>query len=386
MNNLQEKIRNILTLRYDPRGNTVLPKLGWRSFTETKGIAVAIKPAIEGAIIRSLKTNPYSNIGIGISGGVDSTTVLALIRKNFPNRKINSYCVTFGTSTKEVETAQYVSDLYNTDHKHINISNPLCRADELIKIVDEPRWNVYPTYLFEAAKADGCQVIFTGDGGDELFGGYTFRYQHILDDMSTKSAEQRYLDAHSRDWVDTQKQLFAFDFRWEDIYKIVNPYFNNPLPDTGKIFLADYNGKLLYDFEPTSRKLAANIGIDIVAPFLEPEVLHLATHLPFNLKYDRVNNIGKIILRQILLESSAFKPVTWVKTGWGMNISELWEKHGYQMATQLLSPDSLCVSQNLINPEWFVDGFSKADSSNLPYVSKMLQLIALELWLKGKEE
>jgi asparagine synthase (glutamine-hydrolysing) len=373
-------IRNILTLRYHPRNNSVLPRLKWQHFLEYNGISQFIQPLLEETIRRIINENRDKKIGMGISGGVDSSVVLALVRKCFPELEINTFCITFGDEDREAEDAQYVSELYSTNHKHIHVENPFEMLREQIAIVKEPRWNLYPYFLFREASKD-CDILLSGDGGDELFGGYVFRYRHVMQDPRSESLIQRYLEAHNRDWVPDQEELFAFPFNWDSIYNLLRPYFENPLPPLGKVFLADYNGKLLNDFIPVSAALSEHFKIRSIAPMLEPEVLFIATHLPYSLKYDPKSGLGKIILRQILLENSGYKPAIKEKVGWGMNIAEMWDKYVRDICESTLC-SARSVELGLINKEWLPKGFRKANEHDLRYINKMFGLLALEIWLE----
>lgn len=375
---LANKIRNMLTLRYDPSGPTLLPVLHWSDFVEYKGISPLVQQLLENVTRRIVQEHRPARVGVGISGGVDSTTVLALTRKCFPDLEIKSYCITFGSDTKESKDALHVSELYSTDHKDINIENPFADLEDQVNIVNEPRWNLYPYFLFREAAKD-CDLILTGDGGDELFGGYVFRYAHVLE--RGKPTAKSYLEGHARDWVPDQKELFAIPFDWESIYDLLSPYFANPLPPLGKVFLADYNGKLLYDFAPTNATLSKHFGIKAEAPFLEPELLHLATHIPYSLKYDPVNNLGKVILRQILLENFAYKPATKEKIGWGMDLEEIWDKYARSACEKLFASPRF-VELDIISKDWLKQGFEKSNTHDPRYITKMLGLLALELWLK----
>ena len=376
----KDMIRNILTLRYHPQGETFLPKKTWKDFIEYDGVQQLIQPTIEGVIKRIFSELNPKKVGIGISGGVDSSTILCLIRKCFPNIEINSFCISFGTDKTEEKDAERASEIYSTNHKFIQIDNPLEKLETAVKIVDEPRWNLYTYFLIEEA-SKCCDVLFTGDGGDELFGGYVFRYKHMIT-SKTQILTHRYLEAHNRDWVDDQQELFAFPFYWGDIYDIVEPYFKNTLSIIGQTFLADYNGKLLYDFSKTNLLLARYFGIPLIAPFLEPEVLHIATHIPYRYKYDERHTLGKIILRQILLENFGYEPVTKGKVGWGFNAEGIWGECRDLFVKLFKSPRF--VKLGLINKYWLDKGFEKSDTHDIRYLNKMLGLLALELWLKVK--
>ena len=85
-------ITNILTLRYDPAINPNLPKKTWKDFesvNESPNIDF-IENSILEEIRSKLKSTSSKEISIAISGGVDSTLVLSLLRKTNPDLKINA--------------------------------------------------------------------------------------------------------------------------------------------------------------------------------------------------------------------------------------------------------------------------------------------------------
>ncbi len=381
-----EELRAILTLRYYPKGLTLLPKLTWRDFIPYSGIENVVKPMIEGAIKADIDYRKPKTVGIAISGGVDSTTVLALTRKMYPQLDIKSLCITFGQDTVEAGDAQNAADMFETDHLHMNLEGPFETLPAQIAVLKVPRWNAYMYFVFEYFAKKKVDMVLTGDGGDENFGGYIFRYKQLLSPPAERIDARTYLDAHKMDWVPDQPKLFGarMKFSWDEIYSYVSEYFSNPLSKLGQIFLADYSGKLLYDFAPTNNAFAKHFALESVAPMLSTEVIHVASHLPYEFKYDHKNNIGKVILRQILLGNFAYKAALKGKIGFGMDRFEMWRTNKDRVTSVL--DDARCVKMGLIDKEWLKRAFDKTESeteeTRLRYITRLFAILALEVWLR----
>lgn len=381
-----DELRYILTLRYYPHGSTLLPKLTWKDFVPYTGIERGLLPPIEGAIRSGLDYKNPGKVGIAISGGVDSTSILALTRKLYPKLNIKTLCITFGDDERESKDAEQVSEVFDTDHFHFHVDNPLKELPRQIAVLRVPRWNAYTYYIFEYFTRYKIDTLLTGDGGDELFGGYVFRYKEVLDSSVEKLDPRAYVNTHKMDWVPDQEKMFGskIGFAWKDIYSSLSEHFNNPLSKLGQTFLADYNGKLLYDFSPTNTMFAKHFQQNMLAPFLDRGVIYVAAHLPYHLKYDRMNNVGKIFLRQILMENFAYKAAIKPKIGFGMNRLEMWQKTKESMIQ--LFDNARCIELNIIDKPWLTRAQEKADSGNeetrLRYVTKLFMILALEVWLR----
>lgn len=381
-----DELRAILTLRYYPKGPTSLPKLGWRDFIPYSGIDGVIKPLIEGALRAAVDYEKPKTVGIAISGGVDSTTVLALTRKLYPDLTIKSLCITFGKDIGEAADAQNAADMFQTDHFHMNLEGPFQTLPAQVAILRLPRWNAYTYFIFEYFARNKVDMVLTGDGGDENFGGYAFRYKQLLSTPGARLDARTYLDAHKMDWVPDQPKLFGkrIRFSWDEMYSYVAEYFSNPLSKLGQVFLADYSGKLLYDFAPTNTAFAQHFGLNSVAPMLNTEVIYAASHLPYEFKYDPKNNIGKVILRQILLGNFAYKAAVKGKIGFGMDRFEMWDENKARITSMLDKPR--CVELDLIAKEWLKSAFDKTKSeteeTKLRYITRLFAILALEVWLR----
>jgi asparagine synthase (glutamine-hydrolysing) len=333
-------------------------------------------------------------ISLAISAGIDSNLIFCLIKKEFPEIELNCLTVSFDNEddiSSEVLTARKIVESQNAAFHEIHVSNPLKDLPLLISIIKEPRWNIYQYYFIEKANTIS-KVLFTGDGGDELFGGYTFRYRKFIEnlksDHSWMDRVRLYLLCHERDWVQDQESVFgsSVKFTWSSIYEILKQYFDNDLDPLEQVILADYNGKLMYDFVPTNQKYFTHFGINGVAPLLSDDVITLSEKIPARIKYDYQANIGKIQLREILkrnVPSEISHLVEDKKMGFSIDLTKFWIKYGKEIVTSNLDRARI-FEDNIINRAWYFKSMRRIDEDKFDVrdISKMLQLLSLEIWYR----
>ncbi len=385
----------MLTLRYDPSYPKNTSKiinittdqiLAQRKSIEPIPTSLEIEKTLRRIIKKSVETNNANRIALALSTGVDSNLIFSLIREEFPAIDINCYGVSF-YDDHEVLIAKQISESKGAGFNHIVVENPLRDLVKMLSIVKEPRWNIYQYYFIKEAKSTS-NILFTGDGGDELFAGYTFRYRKFLSTITSKSTSleriQIYLQCHERDWVDDQEKMFAekMKFNWFSIYEIFEKYFNNDLEPLDQLLYADYHGKLMHDFVPTNEKYFHHFNIKGIAPLLDDEVVILSTKIPPDLKYDFKNNVGKIPLRSILKRNSKHEFIENEKIGFGMDLNTLWSNEGKEIVTSNLDRGRIFEEQ-IIDQKWYLSALSRIDQTGDPrYISKLLQLLSLEIWYK----
>jgi asparagine synthase (glutamine-hydrolysing) len=313
--------------------------------------------------------------------------MLALLRKTFPDITIDAISIKFAESIDESLQAREIADKFDANHKVIFIENYLKDLPKAISIIELPFWDLHWYHVVKEAKSKS-EFLVSGDGGDELFGGYTFRYQKFLSSINEKSPPlekiKAYLSCHERDWVPDQEKLFGskLSFSWNDIYSILKPYFENQLQPTAQVFLADFNGKLLFNWTPLYAKLHQHFKITSVSPLLTAELISYATHLNYSLKYDEKNNIGKILLRKLLQKYIPEDNISTSKQGFSVDTRNLWKSHGKKLCEYYLDNGRI-IKEGLINNEWISSHLNKSESMNdIRYVNKFLGLLALEIWFR----
>jgi len=343
-----------------------------------------VEKSIREKISHEIGTNA-GKIGISLSSGIDSTLILALLREEYPSNEIESVSVKFRESTDETDASKKISEKFQTNHHILEIDNFLEELPNAISIVKQPFWDLHWYYLVKKMK-NFTNVFLSGDGGDELFGGYTFRYKKFLkltnENSTSREKTIAYLNCHERDWVSDQESIFdrKIQFSWNDIYKILEPYFDNTLPRLTQVFLADYNGKLTHNMQPLYQLIHEYFSIRNITPIQNEELLRYSCQLPNNQKYDYSTNSGKILLVNLLQKFNIKSIVSPKKQGFSVNTTNLWNSYGKEIFLHFFDKSRL-VEDKIINPNWIDKHISKNNLDNR-YVSKFLGILALEIWYR----
>ena len=380
-------IVNILTLRYDPSINPNLPKKTWKDFEpiDEPPNLISIENSICNEIEKKLNYINEQEISIALSGGVDSTLILSLLRKTKPDVKINAISIKFANSIDETPYASKIAEKYDADHHVIHLENYLSELPKAISIIKLPFWDLHWYYVVKKSQTLS-KTLISGDGGDELFAGYTFRYKKFLSLTSENSSPHEkvkaYLECHERDRVPDQENIFnqKCQFSWNYIYSILLPFFDNNLSRLEQVYLADYNGKLLYNFNPINSRITDYFKINQLAPLLNNELLTTAVHIPTRYKYDIDNDIGKLPLRTILEKNNAASLITKEKLGFNVNTINLWKLHGHDLCKEFLD-DSRIVKDGWINNDLIKRYIDNSDL-DVKYVNKFLGILAFEIWYR----
>ena len=170
-------------------GSEPQPRAYWDvRFTLDNPIAQAdAEVELRERLMESVRLRMISEVPLGafLSGGVDSSAVVATMAAARPEPVVTCSMGFDDPRFNEVEFAQMVADRYRTDH-HVDTvaSDDFALIDTLARLYDEPfaDSSAIPTYRVSQLARQHVTVALSGDGGDETFGGYRRYRLHLMEE------------------------------------------------------------------------------------------------------------------------------------------------------------------------------------------------------------
>jgi asparagine synthase (glutamine-hydrolysing) len=138
---------------------------------------------LRGRLRDSVRAHLIADVPVGVllSGGLDSATLAALAAQESGER-VRTFSIGFRErSFDELERARLVARRYDTDHHELIVEPDVAELlTRLAEVFDEPLADssAVPTYLVSQLASEHVKVALSGEGGDELFGGY---YTYVAD-------------------------------------------------------------------------------------------------------------------------------------------------------------------------------------------------------------
>ena len=147
------------------------PHLSTEPIDESEAIG-EVRRLTEQAVERQMVAD--TPVGAFLSGGLDSATIVGLMAGH-ASTPVKTFSVGFGDLINELPYARTVSERYRTDHHELQMDIPVGEIlTQMADVYDEPFGDSsnIPTFLISKFASQHVKVVLSGDGGDELFGGY----------------------------------------------------------------------------------------------------------------------------------------------------------------------------------------------------------------------
>jgi asparagine synthase (glutamine-hydrolysing) len=282
-------------------------------------------------------------LGAFLSGGLDSSTVVALMNRH-ASKRVRTFSIGFADEKyDESAVARAVAAELGTDHTELILSpkNVECVFETIAAIFDEPfsDSSAIPTFLLAQLARQSVTVVLSGDGGDELFGGYT-RYQKILQHRSGKWGGLSYLLAalglKLPHIVPGRNRLIDLGrSKWGRFTAtVIKPV----RLDEGGVGRADQPGGSVYVADQLRDWIALQLGDDFAAAMMNVD---LETYLPGDIltKVDRTSMAVSLETRIPLLDFDLVDFALQIPGNWKVNDIET--KRLFRRAVKGIVPESV---------------------------------------------
>jgi asparagine synthase (glutamine-hydrolysing) len=252
-------------------------------------------------------------LGTYLSGGIDSGSITAAAARYLPY--IKTFTCGFDLNSAsgmeltfdEREKAEYMSYLFKTEHYEM-----VLKAGDMERVMSRLAWHLeeprvgqsYPNYYVSQLASRFVKVVLSGSGGDEIFGGYPWRYYRAV----VNSDFEDYIDKYYLFWHrlipnSLIKEVFkpvwnSVNHVWtRDIFRNVfqthaqtltrpEDYINHSLYFEAKTFL---HGLLVVE-----DKLSMAHSLETRVPFLDNDLVDFSMKLPVNLKLKNLSEVVKL--------------------------------------------------------------------------------------------
>jgi asparagine synthase (glutamine-hydrolysing) len=373
------------------------------------------KTLIENAVKRRLISE--RPIGSFLSGGYDSTIVTAYMSK-LSTEKVQTYSIGFNKeSFNEAHHAKRISEYLGTSHHEEILSpDPSLVVETISKVLDQPfaDSSIIPTYLLSKFARNDLVVALSGDGGDEIFGGYDRylaapllqRFNHLLKPLRAgllltgnlpvgnnrklkrassqlepkSSLAARYLSIQSL----TQRR---------DLLNLLNPEIYSSTPE--EEFISNFD--VLKELKNLDRLIQSDLSyylpgdiltkIDIASmanslelrsPLLDVEVVEWGLTLPddFRIKGFETKHILKDVARSLVPAELIDRP----KMGFGIPRAEWLRTEMKQMVMDLLTDRTF--KERMWFNDYEVDLVLNRHMKGQDLDNQIWPILMLELWAR----
>ena len=244
-------------------------------------------------------------VGVLLSGGLDSSLIVALMAELGGVGNLHTFSVGFEDQPEEqgseFEFSDQVAARYGTHHHKFLVPNDqaLTRLPEAVDAMAEPMFgqDAVGFYLLAERVSESIKVVQSGQGADEVFGGY-FWYPRMLEDAAGSRLERFRRHYFDRDYAELM-DLVAPEYQGPDA---VGDYIGARLDEPGADSFLDavlrLDATTLIVDDPVKRvdNMTMAFGLEARVPFLDHELVELAARCPPEIK---LKSGGKYLLKAI---------------------------------------------------------------------------------------
>jgi asparagine synthase (glutamine-hydrolysing) len=411
--NGQRQFRRYWQMRTVPRSD--LNEKEWIS-----NIRVSLAESVERQMVSDVP------LGAFLSGGIDSSAIVAYMRQARPDGCIRTYSIGYQNSTgaeyyNELDHARQVAKEFNTEHHEILVDPDIVSLlPRLVWQLDEPTSDaaLVTTSLVAEYASSSVKVILSGVGGDEMWGGYDrYLVNHYLcllnrlprwlrSHFLAPMAKVLPVDRHSavlNVFRYVRTLLLLSEQHKSHVYHQLMEIFSKdqlsallnrrPVSETdvlhqtlelcaeneslNQIFTADATTQLTDDLLLLSDKMTMAHSLECRVPLLDEQLVDLASSVPPSLRIN--GRRTRYILRKALKDVIPEWVIARKKRGFGPPIGGWFKYELAPVVDRLLSKKNLARG-GMLNWQAVSSLVSEHRSNKADHTERLFALVTLELW------
>ncbi|OEH92177.1 asparagine synthase (glutamine-hydrolyzing) [Bacillus solimangrovi] len=368
---------------------------------------------IKDVMYDSVNVHMRSDVPVGsfLSGGIDSTAIASIAKEYHPS--IKTFSVGFEhEGFSEVDVAKETADKLGVENIQYIVS-PEEYMKELPKIMwhmDDPLADpaAVPLYFVAREASKHVKVVLSGEGADELFGGYNIyrepyslkmfesipnigkKLLKIIAQMLPQGVkgksfiergctpiEERYV-GNAKMFLEDEKQALLKNYHSNMSYQdITAPFYNqiNDYDDVNKMQFIDIHTWMRGDILLKADKMTMAHSLELRVPFLDKEVFNTASKLSADLKI--ANNTTKYILREAMMEIIPEHVINRRKLGFPVPIRHWLKNEMYDWAVKLIHESQ---TDDLLNKQVVLQLLEDHRQGKFDYSRKIWTVLMFMLW------
>ena len=338
---------------------------------------------------QATKLRMISDVPVGafLSGGVDSSSVVAMMAKN-SLQPIKTFTIGFSNDRwDESKYAKQVSEIFKTDHVVLT-ANPQSAEilPEIARIYEEPFGDssALVAHMVSQLARKHVKVILNGDGGDENFAGYNHHLKlqrdYLLYPITKFIPFGKYPNSMRGGVLEkyiTYKSIFSYPQSHDLYHQAFHDSHSKDVRD--QAMYADFKHYLNNDLNVKMDIASMNSGLECRSPYLDHKLVELAAQIPFSLKVrnGETKYILKKALTKILPSNIIYRP----KMGFSIPLSAWFTKELNAYARSVLVTRHARVNDFFSTSEISQMLMQHSETNDLG--PKLWHLLMLELWFKN---
>jgi len=364
-------------------------------------------------------------LGVFLSGGLDSSAVVAMMAELMPRKSIKTFTIGFRDKRfDESGDARIVAEHFTTDHYEqiIDANEMLEVLPDVLNMLDEPfaDYSIIPTYFVSRFARKHVTVCLGGDGGDEFFSGYpsfvAHRISRVLDRvpfstafltaaskmagsgsgyMSTGFKLRRYLRGinypeaiRHQVWIGSFPPIEQLKLLSHDLRKHVNEdlLYHDSFRHMEEVSDLNYINRVNYLYAKTYMtddilakvdRASMAVSLEVRAPFLDPDFIDFATAMPTELKFKGLST--KYIVKKAMEDKLPPRILHKSKHGFAAPVGEWFKKDLKGVLLDVFSKKKI-EKQGIFSFDYINSIVGNHLSGKVDYSREIWSLFIFERW------